>query len=284
MHGVSTLSRASTLGESRSSGPRLTSTVRRGAATAGWAAVGFAVVLAAWQLFAWRTPDLPTPIETLRELRSLLAHPFHDGGPNDKGIGVQLLSSLQRVFTGFGLAAAAGVPFGLLVGASPRAWKAANPVVQFLRPVSPLVWFPIWLMVFHDSPKAAVWVIFMTALWPIVVNTAAGAASVPADQRNVARVFHLKRSAYVRHILLPHTLPSVVTGLRLSMGTAWMVIVAVEMLSGQVGIGFFVWDAYNALNLAKVTAAVVLIGAIGVALDLAFLRLARAVAVPETKP
>ena len=149
-----------------------------------------------------------------------------------------------------------------------------NPLVQILRPVSPLAWFPIWLVAFSDAKKAAVFVIFITALWPIVVNTAAGAAAVPQDHRNVARVFKFGRFAYIRHVLIPDSLPSIVTGLRLSMGVAWMVIVAVEMLSGGTGIGFYVWDAYNASNLAGVTAAIVLIGVVGLALDLMFLRLA----------
>jgi nitrate/nitrite transport system permease protein len=183
------------------------------------------------------------------------------------------------VLKGFALAILAGVPFGLAIGASRRAWQAANPIIQFLRPVSPLAWFPIWLTVFRDSPRAAMWVIFITALWPIVINTAAGAASVPRDHRNVARVFRLSKPAYVRHVLVPHALPSVVTGLRLSMGTAWMVIVAVEMLSGGVGIGTYVWEEYNALNLGRMTAAIVLIGAVGLLFDLLFLRLGKAVAI-----
>ena len=226
-------------------------------------------------------PDLPTPGKTLHEMSTLYASPFHDYGPNDKGIGLQLLSSLQRVAIGFGLATFVGIPFGFLMGASRRVWKAANPVVNLLRPVSPLAWFPIWLVVLKNAPKAAIWVIFITALWPVILNTAAGAASVPRDQQNVARVFRFSRRSYLRHIMVPHTLPSIVTGLRLAMGVAWMVIVAVEMLSGGSGIGFFVWDSYNASNLARVIAAVLLIGGVGVVMDMAFLRLGRAVAYPE---
>jgi nitrate/nitrite transport system permease protein len=250
----------------------------------GWAAVGLGALVGVWALVASRVEDLPTPAATFSTLRDLLADPFYDNGPNDKGIGLQLLSSLQRVGIGFAVAAIVGVPLGLVIGASRRAWKAVNPVIQLLRPVSPLAWFPIWLVILKDAPTAAIWVIFITALWPIVINTAAGAASVPEDQRNVARVFRFGRWQYVRHVLVPHSLPSVVTGLRLSMGVAWMVIVAVEMLSGGVGIGFFVWDAYNALNLSKVIAAIILIGAVGVVLDLLFLRLARAVAIEEVSP
>ena len=248
---------------------------------AGWASLGAAVVIGFWQLAAQAAPDLPTPLEAFRELGRLVSRPFYDNGPNDKGIGLQLLTSLQRVFTGFALAAAVGIPLGLLIGASRRAWQALNPIVQILRPVSPLAWFPIWLVVLKNAGSAAVFVIFITALWPTVINTAAGASSVPRDQRNVAKVFRFGRLAYFRHVLVPHAMPSVVTGLRLSMGIAWMVIVAVEMLSGGSGIGFFVWDSYNASNLAAVIAAVFLIGSIGVLLDAAFVKVFKRLAVEE---
>jgi nitrate/nitrite transport system permease protein len=251
------------------------------ATTVGWAAVGFAVLVAIWAIAAANVKGLPTPAATFTELRKLLAHPFVKNGPSGKGIGLLMLSSLQRVLTGFGIAAFVGIPLGIAMGASQRVWKAANPVIQLLRPVSPLAWFPIWLVAFKNAPHAAVWVIFITSLWPIVLNTAAGASSIPKDQRNVAKVFRLRRGAYVRHVMIPHTLPSIVTGLRLSMGVAWMVIVAVEMLSGGVGIGDYVWVAYNALNLAKVVSAILLIGIVGLALDALFLRLGKAVALEE---
>jgi nitrate/nitrite transport system permease protein len=137
---------------------------------------------------------------------------------------------------------------------------------------------------FRNAPQAAMWTIFMTSVWPTVLNTAAGASSVPIDQQNVAQVFKFSKLSYLRHVLVPHTLPSIVTGLRLSMGIAWMVIVAVEMLSGGVGIGFFVWDSYNALNLAKVICAIGLIGVVGLVLDAAFLRLGKLVAPAEVRP
>jgi len=251
------------------------------ASTAAWALVGLGVVIAGWAIVATRVKGFPSPIEAFTTLRTLLADPFYDKGPNDKGIGLQLLSSLQRVGMGFAAAAVAGIPLGLLIGTSRRAWKAVNPIVQLLRPVSPLAWFPIWLVILRDAPGAAVWVIFITALWPIVINTAAGAESVPRDQRNVAKVFRFNRRQYVRHVLVPHALPSIVTGLRQSMGVAWMVIVAVEMLSGGVGIGWFVWDAYNGQKSSYVIAAIILIGVVGVLLDAVFLRLARAVAIEE---
>ncbi len=260
--------------------PPRPSRVRSGAASNGWAALGLGIVVVAWALAARRVHDLPTPLATFKELGFLLAHAFKDNGPNDQGVGLQMLGSLARVAKGFGAAVIIGVPCGLAIGASKRAWKAANPVIQFLRPVSPLAWFPIWLITIRNAPQAAMIVIFITALWPILINTAAGAAAIPLDQRNIAKVFRFNKGAYLRHVLLPNALPSIVTGMRLSMGVAWMVIVAVEMLSGGVGIGFFVWDAYNALNLARVIAAILLIGSVGVLLDFAFLRLGRKVALP----
>jgi nitrate/nitrite transport system permease protein len=260
---------------------RPTSRLANLATTVAWAAVGFGVLVALWAIGAAKVKGLPTPAATFTEMRKLLAHPFVQKGPSGRGIGLLMLSSLQRVLTGFGIAALVGIPLGIAMGASKRVWKAANPVIQLLRPVSPLAWFPIWLVAFKNAPHAAVWVIFITSLWPIVLNTAAGASSIPKDQRNVAKVFRLRRSAYVRHVMIPHTLPSIVTGLRLSMGVAWMVIVAVEMLSGGVGIGDYVWVAYNALNLAKVVSAILLIGIVGLALDALFLRLGKAVALEE---
>lgn len=243
-----------------------------------WAAVGMIVLVVSWHAVSLRVAELPAPADALSALGRLLANPFQDTGPNGKGIGLQVFTSLRRVFTGFGLAALVGVPLGLFIGANKRASSAFNPIVQILRPVSPLAWFPIWLVVFKDANRSAVFVIFITALWPTVLNAAAGATSVPRDHRNVARVFRFGRLAYLRHILVPDALPSIVTGLRLSMGIAWMVIVAVEMLSGGTGIGFFVWDAYNAGDLGLVVAAILLIGSIGLVLDALFVRLFKAVA------
>lgn len=255
------------------------------ASSTGWALLGFAVFVALWAFGASRTTSLPTPLptpgDTFAEIREMLSDPFAPSTPQGTGIFTLLWTSLLRVFQGFGLAALVGLPLGVLIGASKRAWKAANPIVQVLRPVSPLAWFPIWLAAFQDAPRAAVWVIFITALWPTVLNTAAGAATVPADQRNVARVFRFGRWAYLRHVLIPNTLPSAVTGLRLSMGISWMVIVAVEMLAGGTGIGDSIWEWYNGLNLPRVTAGIVFIGLLGLTLDALFLRLARAVAIEE---
>jgi nitrate/nitrite transport system permease protein len=247
------------------------------ASAIGWALVGLAVFAALWQFGASHVKDLPTPGATFSRLRVLLSHAFRNKGPNDKGVGLLLKASLIRVFTGFAIAAIVGIPLGLAMGSSQRIWKAMNPLSQLLRPVSPLAWYPILLVIFVNANKASVWVICMTSLWPIVLNTAAGASTVPKDQRNVARVFHLPWRSYVRHILIPHTLGPTITGLRLSMGTAWMVIVAVEMMSGKTGIGNYVWNQYNAGDMASVAASIILIGATGLILDFFFLRLGKAV-------
>jgi nitrate/nitrite transport system permease protein len=245
--------------------------------SAGWALVGAVGLVLLWAFAASRSDALPTPSEAFSALRHLLAHPFSASSTQGRGIGLQLLSSLGRVFKGFALAVLVGVPVGLAMGSSTRVWKSINPIVQLLRPVSPLAWFPIWLKITQSGPKAAVWVIFITALWLVVINTAAGAANIPHEQLDVSRVFKFGRLAYIRYVLIPNALPSIVTGLRSAMGIAWMVIVAVEMMSGSSGIGFFVWDAYNAGRLDNVIAAIVLIGAVGLILDSLFLRLARRV-------
>lgn len=255
--------------------------LRAAAASIGWALVGVLGFILLWELIALKATDLPTPSETWSTFTTLIGEAFVNRGPNDKGVGLQLFSSLQRVFTGFAMAGVVGIPLGLAVGASKRGYQAVNPIVQFLKPVSPLAWFPLGLVALKNAPHAAIFVIFITSLWPTVINTAAGASSVPVDHRNVAKVFQFSRMRYLRRVLLPHTLPSVITGLRLSMGIAWMVIVAVEMLSGNSGIGYFVWNSYNGGNLQAVISAIVLIGAVGVALDAAFNRLGNRVALPE---
>jgi nitrate/nitrite transport system permease protein len=243
--------------------------------------VGFFALFVLWAIIAALSPGLPTPADSISALVELLKTPFRDNGPNDKGIGIQLMTSLQRVFIGFAIATIVAVPFGFLMGASKSAWAMFNPVVQLLRPVSPLAWFPLGLVVLKAAPLAAIFVIFITSIWPTLLNTAFGVSSVPQSHKNVAKVFQFSRVKYVRHVLLPYSLPSVVTGMRISMGIAWMVIVAAEMLSGGTGIGFYVWDAYNASNLANVAAAIFLIGFIGMALDFGFGRLQARVAYKE---
>jgi nitrate/nitrite transport system permease protein len=230
-------------------------------------AAGFALLLALWQLAAWASADLPGPAATLPVLWELVRNPFYDNGPNDKGIGLQVLYSLGRVFGGWAIGSLIAVPIGLLMGASRTAGRVLNPVVQVLRPVSPLAWYPIGLAVYHSSAHAVTFAIVITSLWPALINTMAGVAALPEDYRNVARVFRFSTWKYVSKVLLPFVLPHTLTGLRLSMGIAWMVIVAGEMLAGGTGIGFFVWDSWNALSLPRVISAILIIGLIGLVLD-----------------
>jgi nitrate/nitrite transport system permease protein len=244
--------------------------LRGTAQTLAYTAGGFALLLALWWALATLAADLPGPLPALRQLGELVSHPFYDNGPNDKGIGLQLAASLQRVFAGFALGSAVAIPLGVLMGACGPIRRLTDPVVQVLRPVSPLAWFPIGLAAFSSAGSATLFVIFITSLWPTMINTAFGVGSVPEDHKNVARVFRFSPRKYLTRVLLPHSLPYIVTGLRLSMGIAWMVIVAAEMLSGGTGIGFFVWDSWNALSLPKVMAAILLIGGVGLLLDRGF--------------
>jgi nitrate/nitrite transport system permease protein len=237
-------------------------------ATAGAA---LALILGIWSLAAWVAGnDLPGPAQTLVTFWGLIANPFYDKGPNDKGIGIQLYASLGRVATGFGLASLVAIPLGIAMGIAPGVYRVVNPLVQVLRPVSPLAWFPIGLATLHSAQPATVFVIFMTALWPTIINTAFGVASIPNDHKNVARVFCFSRWKYIRKVVLPYSLPHILTGLRLSMGIAWMVIVAAEMLAGGVGLGFFVWDSWNALKVDRIISAILLIGLVGLILDRVF--------------
>jgi nitrate/nitrite transport system permease protein len=251
--------------------PRLSPVARRAFTAIFYTSAGFLVLAAIWMASSIAAgKDLPTPIATLGVAWQLISNPFYDRGPNDKGIALQLFSSLGRVFLGFALASALAIPIGFLMGANETSKRVLYPVVQIMRPVSPLAWFPIGLAAFKSAGTATVFVIFMTSIWPTLINTAFGVMSLPDDHRNVARVFRFSRFKYVTRVLLPYSLPHVITGLRLSMGVAWMVIVAGEMLAGGMGIGFFVWDSWNALSLEKVMSAILLIGLVGLALDRAF--------------
>lgn len=232
---------------------------------------GFAVLFALWQIASMVTKgELPTPWKTMAVFFQMWSDPFYDAGPNDKGIGVQLLLSLKRVAIGFGLGSIIAIPLGILIGSNKTIFNILNPIVQVLRPVSPLAWFPLGLAMMHVSDKATIFVIVITSLWPTLINTALGVASVPQDHKNVGRAFGFSRWKYITKILLPSSLPLIITGLRLSIGVAWLVIVAAEMLSGGVGIGFFVWDSWNALSLEKVMCAILIIGLVGLLLDQLF--------------
>ena len=245
---------------------------------AGWSLASLAIVLSVWQLGCLAVSrDFPSPMASFRVALTLLGGAFVrvDGTP---GIGLQALASLRRIAIGFSLSAAVAIPAGVLIGASPTIRRLFDPIVQVLRPVSPLVWFPLALVAFKNLggvSSSTLFTIFITSLWPTLINTAVGVSSLPGDYRIVARVFRFSRWRYLRRVLLPHALPYVLTGLRLSMGTAWLVIVAAEMLSGDMGIGFFAWDAYNAGSYEKMIAAVAVIGGIGLALDRGFDALSR---------
>ena len=254
--------------------PPALSAMRGGA----WSLGSVAIVLGVWQLVCLTiSKDFPTPLASLRVTIELLGNAFIkvDGMP---GIGFQVLASMRRIAIGFSLSAAVAIPAGVLIGVSPTVRKLFDPIVQVLRPVSPLVWFPLALVAFKNLggvSSSTLFTIFVTSLWPTLINTAVGVSSLPGDYRIVAKVFRFSRARYLRKILLPHTLPYVLTGLRLSMGTAWLVIVAAEMLSGDMGIGFFAWDAYNAGSYEKMIAAVAAIGGVGLSLDRGFNALAR---------
>lgn len=230
--------------------------------------IGLMCLIAGWYGISILTDGgLPTPFATFTVFRDLVKDPFYDLGPNDKGIGLQLWSSILRVFTGFLLGALVAIPAGLLMGASSFCRRILYPLVQILKPVSPLAWFPIGLVAFESASKATIFIIFITSLWPTLINTAFGVGSLPDDHRNVARAFGFSRWKYLTKVLLPFSLPHIITGLRLSIGVAWLVIVAGEMLSGGIGIGFFVWDSWNALSLEKVISAILIIGLVGLFLD-----------------
>jgi nitrate/nitrite transport system permease protein len=233
--------------------------------------LGFAILGLIWYLVSIITKgELPTPVATLKVLWEMLIDPFYDYGPNDKGIALQLGSSLLRVFTGFLCGALVAIPIGLLMGASTFCKKLFDPIVQVLKPVSPLAWFPIGLVAFQSASSATVFIIFITSLWPTLINTAFGVSSIPDDHKNVAKAFGFSKWKYLTKVLLPFSLPHIITGLRLSVSVAWLVIVAGEMLSGGIGIGFFVWDSWNSLSLEKVISAILIIGIVGLLLDRVF--------------
>ncbi|MBI5137930.1 MAG: nitrate ABC transporter permease [Nitrospirae bacterium] len=236
----------------------------------------FGVVLGIWAFIsAAIVPDIPGPGATFEHAKEVLADPFYQAGPNDMGIGWQVLFSLSRVLSGFALAALVGIPLGLLIGMSQPVRRALGPLIQILRPVSPLAWLPIGLLLFKAVNPSAVFVIFITSIWPIILNTAAGVQAIPQDYLNVAKVLQLGRWDVTRKILLPATRPHIMTGMRLSLGIGWMVIVAAEMLTGGIGIGFYVWDEWNNLNVASIIVAIGIIGLVGILLETVMDRIQR---------
>ena len=233
--------------------------------------LGLSVFIGFWSLISYYTKyELPGPLATLTVLFDMIKDPFYDYGPNDKGIGLQLFSSIKTVLSGFLLGSLVAIPIGILMGANAFCRQIFYPIVQLLKPVSPLAWFPIGLVVFKDTGLATIFIVFVTSLWSTLINTSFGVASIPQDHKNVAKAFGFSRMRYLTKIVIPYSLPHIITGLRLSIAVAWLVIVAGEMLSGGAGIGFFVWDSWNALSLEKVISAIIIIGIVGLLFDRIF--------------
>jgi nitrate/nitrite transport system permease protein len=238
-------------------------------------AAGFALFVLVWQGVAMRIPEIPTPGVTWQAAVELFADPFYDNGPNDKGIGWNLLASLERVAAGFGLAALVGIPVGFAIGRYAAVRAMFSPIVSLLRPVSPLAWLPLGLLLFKAANPAAIWAIFICSIWPMIINTAVGVSRVPQDYLNVARVLNLSEWKVTTKVLLPAVLPYMLTGVRLSIGTAWLVIVAAEMLTGGTGIGFWLWDEWNNLKVEHIVIAIFVIGIVGLLLETLLVALAR---------
>ncbi|PLZ89515.1 nitrate ABC transporter permease [Fischerella thermalis] len=236
--------------------------------------LGFLGIILLWWVIALANHELmPTPPEALVANLDYILNPFYQRGPGNLGIGWLLLASIRRVLIGFLLGAVVAIPVGFLIGMSRSAMLAINPIIQIFKPVSPLAWLPIALAIFNLADPSAIFVIFITSLWSTIINTALGVSSVSKDYLDVARVLEMPPWRQITKIILPASLPYIFTGLRISLGIAWLVIVAVEMLTGGIGIGFFVWDEWSRLNLSSVFLAVLVIGLTGLVLDYAVGRL-----------
>jgi nitrate/nitrite transport system permease protein len=227
-----------------------------------------ALLLVIWQMLGSRPgAALPSPLKVVQDTMELILHPFYDHGGNDVGIAWQLLASLKRVAYGYSLAVVAGVSLGVLVGQSTWALRGLDPIFQVLRTVPPLAWLPISLAGFRDGSPSAIFVIFITSIWPIIINTSIGIRNIPEDYRNVAKVIRLNGVEYFAKIMLPAAAPFIFSGLRIGVGLSWLAIIAAEMLVGGVGIGFFIWDAWNSSLISEIILALVYVGIIGFLLD-----------------
>jgi nitrate/nitrite transport system permease protein len=223
----------------------------------------------------------PAPADVGAKIWQHVKEPFYDRGPNDKGVGIQLAYSLARVIAGYVLAALVAIPIGFLIGMSPLVYRALDPFIQVLKPISPLAWMPLALFTLKDSGVSAVFVIFICSLWPMLVNTAFGVGAVRREWLNVARTLEVGPMRKALRVILPAAAPTIMTGMRISIGIAWLVIVAAEMLVGGTGIGYFVWNEWNNLSITNILTAILAIGLVGMALDLALARLTRLVTFPE---
>lgn len=237
--------------------------------------LGLVLFIALWAAVSQLGQSLPGPLKTWRSAVEVFSDPFYRNGPNDQGIGWNVLASLQRVGIGFGMAALIGIPLGFMLGRFRFLNDMLAPIISLLRPVSPLAWLPIGLLVFKAANPAAIWVIFISSIWPMIINTAVGVSRIPQDYLNVAKVLNLSEWKVFTKILFPAVLPYMMTGVRLSMGVAWLVIVAAEMLTGGVGLGFWVWDEWNNLNVEHIIIAIFIVGIVGLLLEQLLLLVAR---------
>jgi nitrate/nitrite transport system permease protein len=231
--------------------------------------LALAVFLIVWQILCPPgSKGLPGPLQVLGETWDpYIINPFFDNGGTDKGLALQIFASLQRVAIGFSLSTLVGISLGILIGTNQFIYRALDPLFQVLRTIPPLAWLPISLAAFQQSNPSAIFVIFITAIWPIIINTTVGVQQIPQDYRNVARVLRLSKQKYFFKILFPAAVPYIFTGLRIGIGLSWLAIVAAEMLVGGVGIGFFIWDAYNNSLLSQIIIALVYVGVVGLLLD-----------------
>jgi nitrate/nitrite transport system permease protein len=226
------------------------------------------LILTVWQILCMRPgATLPSPSKIWVEAYDLIVDPFFVAGPQDIGLGLRVLTSLQRVAIGYGFAGVVGILLGTIIGQSVWAMRGLDPIFQVLRTISPLAWLPISLAAFRDSQPSAIFVIFITAVWPIIINTAVGIRNIPQDYRNVAAVLRLNHLEFFWKIMIPSAAPYIFTGLRIGIGLSWLAIVAAEMLTGGVGIGFFIWDAWNSSRIPDIVVALVYIGLVGFVLD-----------------
>ena len=230
---------------------------------------------------AGKKSAFPSPSEVGRKIWEHLTDPFYDKGPNDKGIGIQLAYSIARVLTGYLLAALVAIPIGFMIGMSQVVYRAFDPFIQVLKPISPLAWMPLALFTLQDSGVSAIFVIFICSMWPMLINTAFGVASVRREWLNVAKTLEVGPLRKAFRVILPAAAPTIMTGMRISIGIAWLVIVAAEMLVGGTGIGYFVWNEWNNLSIANIITGILAIGLVGMVLDQVLARMTKLVTFPE---
>ena len=247
---------------------RLTVVARAALASLGPPAITVTLLLLIWQLLAAApTSSLPAPLKVIEESWDIIAEPLRVGKGIDQGLFWHIAASLGRVAKGYALAAIVGIALGVLLGQSTIAMKGLDPIFQVLRTVPPLAWLPLSLAAFRDGGPSAIFVIFITSVWPIIINTTVGVRNIPADYRNVARVLRLSPLEYFVKIMMPACVPHMFTGLRIGIGLSWLAIVAAEMLIGGVGIGFFIWDAWNSSHISDIIVALIYVGLVGFSLD-----------------